>query len=62
MTRWDALVIMTQLAFREGHLPDDLTWTTMTLLEKGQGDYRGIGMVEMIYNMIATIINNRLRA
>ena len=36
-TRWDAFVRMTQLAFWEGLLTAELTWTTMILLPKGQG-------------------------
>ena len=32
--RLDALVSMTKMAFREGHLPVDITWTNMVLLLK----------------------------
>ena len=33
----------------------------MILLPKGKGEYRGIGLVEVICKMITTMINNRLR-
>ena len=59
--RLDALVSMTKMAFREGHLPVDITWTNMVLLLKERGYYKYIGMVEMLWNMIVTIINTRLR-
>ena len=51
---------MTQMAFQEGRLPSELTWTTMILLLKGRGGYRGVGLVEVIWKMITTIINTRL--
>ena len=51
---------MTQLEFHEVLLPADLTWTAMLLLPTGQGDYMGIGLLEAIWKMIATIINARL--
>ena len=44
-TIWYVLVSMTQLAFLEVTLPEELTWTTIVLLNKGQEDYRGIEMV-----------------
>ena len=56
------MVVMTKMAFREDRLSEELTWTTMVLLLKGRGDYREIGLVEVIWNMSATILNNRLRA
>ena len=59
---WYALVSMTQMAFREGHLPAEMTQTTTVLLPKLWGDYRGIGVVEVICNMVTTIISARLRA
>ena len=39
----------------------ELTYTTMILLPKWKGAYRGIDFVEVIWNMITTIINNHFR-
>ena len=33
----------------------------MIILPKGKGEYRGIGLVEVIWKMITTIIKNHLR-
>ena len=46
---------------REGRLPEELIWTTMILLPKEKDKYRVIVFVEVIWKMITTIINNRLR-
>ena len=35
--RWDKLVSVTKLAFREVHILTALTWTTMMLIKKGRG-------------------------
>ena len=45
---WDKVVNVTQLEFWGGYIPEDLMWTTMVLIPKGGGEYRGIGMVETI--------------
>ena len=37
-------------------------WTTMVLISKGKGDYRGIGLVETIWNICTLIVNSRLRS
>ena len=59
--RWEGLVSMAQLNFQEGIISAELIWTTMILLPKGKGEYRGISLVEVIWKMISTIINIRLR-
>ena len=55
------MVSMEQLKLREGRLPEELIWTTMILLPKEKDKYRVIVFVEVIWKMITTIINNRLR-
>ena len=59
--RWEGLVSMAKLNFQEGIMSAELTWTTMILLPKGKGEYRRIRLVEVIWKMISTIINSRLR-
>ena len=61
MTRWYAVLSMTQLAFREGRLTAELNWTTMILLLNQQEVYMGISLVEVIWKIINTIINTYLR-
>ena len=60
--RWEALVSMAQLDFREWRISAELTCTTMIILQKGKGGYRSIGLVEATWKIITTIINSRLRA
>ena len=50
-----------QLMLWEGILLEEMTCTTMILPPKGKGDCWGIGMVEVIFKMITTIINTLLR-
>ena len=52
---------MTQLAFYEVHLTEELPQNTMILTQKGRWGYRGIGLVEVIWKMTIFIINTRLR-
>ena len=59
---WHNVVIVTQVAFREGYIPEALMWTTMVLIPKGGGDYRGIGLVEIIWKVCTLIVNSRLQS
>ena len=58
----ETLVSLMKLAFQEGKLPVALTWTNMALLSKMGGEYRGVGLVEVICKICAYIINNQLRS
>ena len=60
--RWEKLLSLMKLAFCEGRLPVALTWTTMVLIPKGGGYYRGIGILEVIWKVCASIMNNQLRS
>ena len=60
-TRLEAVASMAQMALWEGLLLVELTWNTMILLLKGQGEYGRIGLVDVIWKIIASIINTRLR-
>ena len=37
-------------------------WTTMYLIPKDGGDYRGIGMVETIWKVCTSIVNSWLQS
>ena len=58
----DKVVSVIQVAFREGYIPDDLMWTTMVLIPKGKGGYKGIGLVETIWKVCTSIVNIWLRS
>ena len=46
--KWYKLVSITQVAFRDGYIPEAMTWMTVVLVPKGGGGYRGIGLVKVI--------------
>ena len=56
------MVEMTQTAFREGKLAEEATWQTVVLVPKGKGGFRGIGMVEITWKVMAVILHRRLKA
>ena len=47
---WDKVVSVIRVAFWEGYIPEALMWTTMVLITKGSGKYRGIGVCTSIIN------------
>ena len=49
-----------QTAFRDGDLAEEATWQAVVLIPKGKGDYRGIGLVEVLWKVVAVILNRRL--
>ena len=40
----------------------EFTWKTGVLIPKGTGDFRGIGLVEMLWKTVKMILNRRLMA
>ena len=57
---WERVVDMVQTAFREGRLTEESMWQAVVLIPKGRKDYRGIGLVEVIWKVVAKILNRRL--
>ena len=49
-----------QTAFRDGELAEEATWQAVVLIPKGKGDYRDIGLVEVMWKVVAVILNRRL--
>ena len=43
-----------------GNLPKELTWCKLVLLPKGDGVFRGIGLLEIAWKLLESIINARL--
>ena len=42
---WDKVISVIQVAFREENIPGALMCTTIVLILKGKGEYRGIELV-----------------
>ena len=55
--KWDKLVIITQVAFRDGYIPEAMTWKAMVLITKVGGGYRCIGLAEVIWKVCTLIMN-----
>ena len=50
---------MVQTAFRDGDLAEEATWQVVVLIPKGKKDCRGISLVEVMWKLVAAIINCR---
>ena len=48
-----------QTAFRDGDLVEEATWQAVVLIPKGKKDYRGIALVEVMWKVVAAILNCR---
>ena len=57
---WGKLVELTQTAFREGEMAEEATWQTVVLTPKGKKEYKGIGLVEVTWKVVAAILHRRL--
>ena len=57
---WVKVVEMTQTAFREGKLAEEAAWKTVVMIPKGKGEFRGIGLVEVTWKLMALILHRRL--
>ena len=59
---WRRVVDLVHSAFREGKLVEEAMWQAVVLIPKGNKDYRGIGLVEVMCKLVAAILNRRLTA
>ena len=46
-----------QTAFRKGTLAEEAMWKGVVLLPKGKKDCRGIGLMEVMWKVVAAILN-----
>ena len=56
------VVDLVQSAFRERNLAEDAMWKVVFLVSNGKKDYRGIDLVEVMWKLVAAILNFRLTA
>ena len=59
---WTRFVDLVQIAFRDGDLAEEATWQAAVLIPKEKKDYRGIDLVEVMWKVVAAIINCRFTA
>ena len=60
--KWDMDIGLIQAAFREGDLAEECAWKTVVPIPKGNGNFRGIGLVEILWKTVTGILNRRLTA
>ena len=53
---------LVQTAFLEGELAEEATWQAVVLIPKGKKDYWGIVLVEVMWKVVAAILNRRFTA
>ena len=53
---------LVKTAFRDGDLAEEVTWQAVVLIPKGKNDYWDIGLVEVMYKVVAEILNRRFTA
>ena len=61
-SNWDRVVELAHTEFGEGRLSEESTYQSVVLIPKGEKDYRGIGLVEVMWRVVAEILNRRLTA
>ena len=49
-----------QAAFRKGRLAEECAWRTILLIQKGNGNFCGISLVEVLWKSVTGILNRRL--
>ena len=54
---WNRVVDLIQTCFRLRQVSTQMSWSTVVLLSNGNGDYIGIGLLEMNWKVIKSIIN-----
>ena len=59
---WENLVELIQTAFWEGDLAEEAMWQAVVMIPKGRQEYQGIGIVEVMWKVVAAILNFRLTA
>ena len=61
-TNWLKVVAIVQVALQDETLAKECTWKTVVLIPKGKGDFQGIGIVEVLWKAVASLLNRRLTA
>ena len=57
MEKWDKVLDIIQSDFREGRITVDYSWKTVVFIPKGNRNFRGIGLVEVILKAVSGVAN-----
>jgi hypothetical protein len=58
---WEQVCNIIQQIFETGEIPEEMTWSILVLIRKTSGGTRGIGVLETMWKVVSSIINNRLQ-
>ena len=56
-TNWLKVVSIVQAGFREGNLAKECTFQTVFLIPKRKVEFRGVGLVEVLWKEVASLLN-----
>ena len=59
---WVRVVELVQTTFRDRDPAEEATWQEVVLIPKGKKDYRSIGLMEVMWKVVAAILNCRFTA
>ena len=59
---WSRVVELVQTAFRDRDLAEEATWQVVVLIPKGKKYYRCIVLMEVMWKVVAAILNRRFTA
>ena len=59
--KWELVVRLVHVIFKDGTVTEEIPWETMVLIPKEKGDYRGIGIVEVLWKACSVVVNCRLK-
>ena len=58
---WDLVVRLVQVMRRDRMMTEEISWAKMVLIPKGRGEYRCIGLVEVMWKVCSVVVNFRLK-
>ena len=62
MTNWKRVADLVRADLGEGLIVEEAMWQAVVLIPKGKKDYRGIGLMELMWKVVEDILNRRLTA
>ena len=60
--KWARVVELVKTDFRDRDLAEEATWQAVVLFPKGKKDYQVIGLVELMWKVVAAILNSRFKS
>ena len=58
--RWELVVRLVQMMFRDSMVPVEIAWVKMVLIPKLKGDYRSTGLVKVTCKVCTLVVNYQL--